>query len=127
VEAYDVGNKLDLVGCGLTLQAEKELPQGLVGGIDAFAGLMTDYAAPLKGLQPQNMKVLNWAFPGGNLLEPFGGDIRSRIIEACSKHGKQISSEVYAKVNNTEALLKHCKAAKQAWDAQNLPDQTRPR
>jgi hypothetical protein len=119
VEAHDVGNKLDLVGCALTLQAEKELPQRLDCGIDAFAGLVTDYAAPLKSFKPQNMKLLNWAFPGGTLLEPFGEDIRSRIIEACSKHGKQISSDVYPKVNNTEALLKHCKAAKQAWDAQN--------
>jgi hypothetical protein len=121
VEAYDVGNKLDLVGCGLTLQAEKELPQGLVGGYDAFAGLLTNYGAPLKGCKPQNMKLLNWAFPGGTLLEPFGEDIRSRVIEAFLKHEKEISSDVYDKVNNTEALLMHCKAAKQTWDAQNPP------
>ena len=83
--------------------------------------LNINYPAPLKGSKPQNMKLLNWAFPGGTLLEPFGEDIRSRIIETFSRHGKQISSEVYDKVNNTEALLKHCKAAKQAWDTQNVP------
>jgi hypothetical protein len=121
VEAYDIGSKLDLVGCGLTLQAERELPRGPVGEVDAFAGLVINYPAPLKGSKPQNMKLLNWAFPGGTLLEPFGEDIRSRIIETFSRHGKQISSEVYDKVNNTEALLKHCKAAKQAWDTQNVP------
>ena len=55
------------------------------------------------------------------MLEPFGEGIRGRIIEAFSKHEKHISTEVYDKVSNTEAFLKHCKAAKQAWDAQNPP------
>jgi hypothetical protein len=120
VDAYDACSNLDLVGCGLTLQAERELPKGLVGGMDAIGGLMTGYAAPLKGSQAENMKLLNWAFPGGTLLQPFGECIRSRIVEAFAKHKKGIRTEVWGKVNNTEAFLLHCKALKQTWDAHNL-------
>jgi hypothetical protein len=121
VEAFDLCNKIQLVGCGLTLQAEKELPRSRVGGIDAFGAVLTNYAVPLKGMKPQHMKLLNWAFPGGSLLEPLGENFREQIIEAFLSHGKQIPTEVYEKVNNTEAFFRHCRDAKSAWDKENPP------
>jgi hypothetical protein len=121
VDAHGVSSKLDLVGCGLTLQAEKELPAGDFGGIDALGGLLETYTTPLKGCKAPNMKLLNWAFPGGTLLKPFGDDIRGRVVESFSRYGKPIPIEVYDKVTNTEAFLKGCKAAKQVWDMENPP------
>lgn len=125
IEAYALCSKINLVGCGMTLRAEKELPRGKVGGIDAFAGLLTDYLTPLNGLPAQYMKLLNWGFPGGFLLEPLGDDIRDKIVESFLGHGKQIPIETYAKVNNTEAFLRHCQGAKKEWDRLNPPPDKR--
>ena len=118
VEAYDLCHRLELSGCGLTVQAERKLPTMPVGdGIDAFSPVLTTYPTPLKGIKkPQDLKMLNWAFPGGTLLEPFGNEIRQRLTDSFGAHGKEIPVEVYEKLSNTEAFLKHCKKDQEAFN-----------
>lgn len=120
VEAHDLCEKLDLVSCAITPEAEKVRPKKRVGGIDAFGGTLVEYPTPVKGTdKPQVLALLNWAFTGGTFLEPFGNDIRFRIVEAFTKHNKPIQGSVHAKVANTEAFLHYCKLVCERWNQEN--------
>ena len=120
VEAHDLCEKLDLVSCAITPEADMVRPKGPVGGIDAFGGTLVDYPTPVKCKdKPQTLTLLNWAFTGGTFLEPLGSDIRSRIVEACTKHNKPIQGSVDAKINNTEAFLHYCKLVGERWNQEN--------
>lgn len=117
LEAHDLSEQLQLVGCAITRKAEQVRPKGPIGEIDAFSGVLVEYSPPLKRTAKlQTHTLLNWAFPGGSFLNPFGGSIRFRVIEAFTKHQKQITSSVQAKVTNTEVFLHHCKNACDRWN-----------
>ena len=49
IEAHDLCEKLDLVTCAITPEAEKIRPKGPVGGTDAFGGALVEYPTPIKG------------------------------------------------------------------------------
>jgi hypothetical protein len=120
VEAHDLSEQLQLVGGAITLKAEQVRPKGPVGGIDAFSGVLVKYPTPLKSAEKlQTHALLNWAFPGGRFLNPFGDRIRFRVIEAFTKHQKPIPSSAQAKVTNTEAFLHYCKNACDRWNREN--------
>ena len=107
VEAYTLGNLLDLSGCALTLGTEDEIPFSKDAS-EMFFGC----DIPLKGHGKQKLFMLDY-YPALKRQSPaIRKNFRKNIVAQFKAHKKRIGVEVFGKINNTLDFLKKCKSRK---------------
>ena len=103
VDAFELGESLEVAGCVLTEDAWDELEGAVTKGTDQLADFtrqMTfQYQTPCKSDKSRSLRMVSFPFSGSE------DSIRGKVEGAFTAHKKEISEKVKNKFENTIAML----------------------
>ncbi len=114
IEAYQLASKVDAAATIFTDSAKSAMDAHYAetGTEQAvrFAGLCVEYLTPLKaekGSESRRRWTVNFARMTSGELESLTGDARELVAASFWKHNKDLPESAYAKLLNTELLLRY--------------------
>lgn len=117
LNAFNLSEDLEFVGCALTDKAVSELSK--IALIDKKGGLynnlLFEYLAPLKNKREEKHYLLHWFYPykDSGIANPT--DVKQYLVDSFHAHAKDVSRNVYPKIENTEIILRY--ALTKAWQS----------
>jgi len=108
VDAYALTTSQDWSGCILDIKAEEAYmhPFANIKPNALHEILALKYSVPFK-IGDKQYKVINWACLNNRFIPKISGDIREFVTNAFLQHNKDVSGNVFAKINNTEIFIRH--------------------
>ena len=111
IEAYQLVGELDAAAVVFSPQAGallSKLVQTQSSGDGALlARLAVEYLVPTKTLPPQRRWTVDFTRFGNAGFPSLEGDARALVAECFWKHNKDLPQSAYAKLTNTELLLRY--------------------
>jgi hypothetical protein len=104
INAYRIANRLEISGCVLTKEAETEFRNYVKK--DTIDDFFFSYLVPLKNNESERYLTMKWLCPFKELGEP-PKDIRQYIVDKFHAHNKDVTRDVFPKIDNTEMILRY--------------------